>query len=228
VRLSDAGWVLAVCMVAMVGGAIVAAGLLLGAYQRGAERVARIEQQGIPAEATVVEAGPLKGSPKRRTIVYRYTAAGQTWEGRVRLRRRDSQRVAMGSVVPIRYLSSEPARSWMLGYEPRGSLLWVAVLLPSALVLGTVPLAMLLRRQWNLLEEGRVIEARVVASRKVDSGEGSHFEVEYEFRILSGALRRVKLAASKKPVEGTPATLIYDRDNPNRVARYPLSLVRAR
>ena len=113
----------------------------------------------------------------------------------------------------------------MVGYQPGGAPLWLAAAAPAGLLLAVWPMAWMLQRQRRLLSEGRAVAARVVGSTRTQSQHGNVYRVEYEYRVLSGATRRVTLQASKKPPEpGATVTMIYDRDDSHKAALYPLPL----
>ena len=89
----------------------------------------------------------------------------------------------------------------------------------------TVPAFLLpipVRREVRLLAEGRPAPGRVTGFKKADEA----FRVQYEFRLLNGALAKGKVNRSKPPVVGAPLCVLYDPENPRRNALYPLSLVR--
>jgi hypothetical protein len=216
-------WLLILAMLVGAAGALVWLPLSI---EGGRERAARLETEGLDARATVISIEPRRGENKRRRLVYRYEAGGRTWERRLRLRRRDTRPVSVGSVVPVRYLPESPESAWVTGYEPAPAPWLLAVIVPAALLAAALGLAVTLTRQRRLLEEGRAAQARVVGSKKISTQYSSSYQVEYEFRLLSGATRRVKTSASKQPQEQGTVTVLYDRENPRRLTVYPLSLVR--
>jgi hypothetical protein len=212
--------------VLMAAGAVVLLAVFETSRKQAGELRTRIEQTGVRTDASIVEAGRTSGEDKRRYAVYRYEAAGKTWAGRVTLRKRDHRPAARGDRLPVRYLPDEPGSNWVAGYEPSGPPLVVALLVPPLSLSGALALAWILRRQWALLADGRATEALITGFKKNRSDKGTRYHVEYEFRMMSGAMRRVKIESTKQPVEGTKATLLYDRENPRRHGVYPLSLVK--
>jgi hypothetical protein len=210
-----------------VGSVVSGVGLYIAADAGNARREAR-EASSRTATATVVESGRTRGENRRRYLVYRYEAGGQTYPGRVTLRNRDRRPGEPGATLEVRYLPSEPGRSWVPGYEPRGVPIVLVFVVPPVLSLSAWALWWMVRRQRRLVEEGRPAEARVIASKKLNAGHGDYFRLEYEFRTLSGSRRVVKKDSTKNLPIGTSVTMIYDRDNPNRSAVYPLSMVRAK
>jgi hypothetical protein len=191
------------------------------------ERRMRIERDAVEAKAEVIRVGTT-GSDEgpRRFAVYRYAAGSRLYEDRVRLRRRDRRPLEVGSELSIRYLPDAPAESWVRGYEPGVFPSWVAVALAALLGGSALSLIPVLIRQRRLLQDGRVAEARVIGSKKKTGDHGTYYEVEYQYRILSGAVRTVKRQESKAP--GQSVTVLYDRERPGRMRVFPLSLVRVR
>lgn len=229
VQWSPAGWVLSLLSFALLIAAVVTPALLWNFGERSAAQITRLQSEGIRADAVVVETGWARGEqPRRRFIRYRYEVGGRSYSRQQRLRPRESR--SIGDLMPIRYLPEAPETAWVVGYEPRIVPEWLGLLMGAVLLFPILPLRYVLRRQSRLLSEGRATEARVIQSKKVLDGESSYQRVEYEFRALSGATRRVIVHASLRAVvaPGSSATLLYDPDDPNRFAIYPLSLVRVR
>jgi hypothetical protein len=132
----------------------------------------------------------------------------------------------VGSPIEVRYLPGDPRNEWVPGYEQGGVPFWVAFVVSPVPALSAWPIFYVLRRQRRLLMEGRPAEARAIGSKKIHNGHAYVYRVEYEFRTLSGARKFRKIDSSKEVPVGRAVTVIYDRDNPDRSAVYPLSLVR--
>jgi hypothetical protein len=130
--------------------------------------------------------------------------------------------------VPIRYLASETESSWMEGYGPRREDVWPAFAVPAVLVCCAFVIMQLIRLQWQLLEYGRPALGTVTKVEKKRSDKGSFWRVTYEWTLLSGAKRSGRYKDTKKqpPAVGAPVTIVYDRDQPQKNARYPMPLVR--
>jgi hypothetical protein len=115
----------------------------------------------------------------------------------------------------------------MPGYEPKGVPLWIVPVVPVCLLLGVLPIWYSLRRQRALAAYGRAARAEVTHTKRVHTGEHKVHRVHYRYTILSGATRTGSFDVNKRPpADGTVFTVLYDPDEPQRKARYPLRLVR--
>jgi hypothetical protein len=82
-------------------------------------------------------------------------------------------------------------------------------------------------QQRTRLAEWRATMARVTKTEKHKGGEGETWRIEYEWELLSGAVRRGRRDVAKKPPEpGELIPLLYERDSPQRHTLWPLSFVR--
>ena len=224
VSLSAGGFALAGVIALLLVAAPVTAALLWAASEDGRSLTERIAREGVWTTATILHSRQEQGENRRRFIGFEYRAGDSVFAGHATVGRFGPGRV--GDVVSVRYLPDDPATAWVAGYEPGGPPIALVVLIPASLVMMAGMCAIGLRRNQRLLAEGRAVEARVVASKRASHGHGGH-SIEYEFRVLSGAARRVKLEARKTPPPaGSVVTMLYDGDNPKRCAVYPLSLVR--
>ena len=227
VRLTRAGRATVVLAVLLLAGALAAGvGLYLAAERARARREA-LERDGMIAEAEVVKLLQTRHKEQRYTVVYRYHAGASAYDGRSQVDRAYWRGLQVGSHVPVRYLPSAPEESWIGGREPKGLPFWVVPLVPAGLALTAWAIAYRLRRQRDLLSEGRPALARVTHSKKVAHQHGHVYRVYYQFRMLSGAARAGQCDVSRKPPPaGATLTIVYDPDDPGRQARYPMSLVR--
>ncbi|MEK7405991.1 MAG: DUF3592 domain-containing protein [Acidobacteriota bacterium] len=229
VRLTAAGKAAATVAIALAAGALFAGVWLHAAAERAATRRILIRNEAAAGQAEVARLGRTGGKNSRRVVIYRYSAGGRIYEGRARLRQRDRRNIETEARIAIHYLPSDPATSWMPGYEPQGVPMWTVVVVPLCLALGAAPIVLVLRKQKALLSNGRPAQARVTGSRRVPHGtHGGHaYRVEYEFSILSGARRTGSFEKAKEPpAAGSVLTIIYDPENPPANGRYPLSLYR--
>jgi len=220
VRLSSAG------MVAAAGAVVLAAAGVFGGIWLYLAAT-RDQKEPVAVEAEVVEVGRRRGEGQQHFVVYQFVAGETLYRRRVNIRRSDSQRWKVGSRVEVRYESGRPERSWFPDHEPKGVPLWAVPLAPAGLGACAWAIVWSIRRQWRLLETGRVAEARVTRSEKFQHSHGGGHHVYYEFRVLSGARRSGRHDTAKAPPAGTGLTILYDPDDADRQGRYPLSLVRA-
>jgi hypothetical protein len=211
VRLTASGFVLvAWAVVLFIAGPLV--GIML--YSSATT----IEEPQVATEAEVIKIQRTRGENAKVKVTYRYRAGERHYEGVTTLRKRDRGRFAVGSVAQIRYLASRPGTSWIEGYGPRRLPIAWALIVPPVLMFTAIGLLLPLRHQARLLAEGRFAFAKIT---KIEKG------VHYEWTLLSGAKRSAhyELGTSKPPTPGTSLPIVYDRDNPQRHARYPLALV---
>ena len=185
------------------------------------------EDAAAGTEAEVVEVTPSRGRNSRVPITYRYAVNGIEYSSRVHIRGREAGRFPIGSRVPVEYLISDPGKSWISGKRPRSIPVWFIFLIPPVLLPIAGGLLLLIRRQARLLSEGRATMATVKKSEQASTGESTTWRVTYEWTLLSGAKLSGRYDAARKtqPAAGTAIPIIYDRDSPQRHARYPFALV---
>jgi hypothetical protein len=214
------------------------AALILGGLWGGTEiyrranlserHVALFASEGVSTAARVVRVQRRGGGNDRRsTVHYRYVVGDREYAGATTVRRVDRDRYEPGSQIAVRYLSSEPRTSWKEGYAPRRQPIWPAFVLPAGAVLVALALAAQIRRQSRLLTYGRPAVATVTKVEKKRSDKGTYWRVHYEWTLLSGGKRQGRYNHGKKlpPAVGTTIPIVYDRDQPSRHGKYPLSLV---
>lgn len=223
-RLTGLGTFVAGLAFLLLAGVALTLVLLPPVAAQAAEQKARFEREAVAGVAEIVEVGPPRGKDRRRTIKYRFEAGGQVQEGRVTLKRSRSRELAVGSRVPVRYLPSDSKVNYILGRAPGGLPLWVVPVVAGLFGLGAALAGWSIRRQRALLAEGRPSLATVTGSTR---GHKGIYTVEFEYPVLSGAVMRGSYQDSKTPPgAGSTLVVLYDRERPDRVSRYPLSLVR--
>ena len=227
VRLTGWGIALAVLSVAMAAAALAAAILLSILYQQQ-DRQRQIRQRdGVAIQAEVVNVRLQGGDHPRRIVTYRYEVTGRLYSGAVSFGRKERLDITEGRLIPVAYVPLEPHASWMVGHEPKVFPLILIPLISIGLLAGAGAMALGLRRQWNLLSEGRPALATVLDHKKVHRDKHSVYRITYEFHTLNGARKTGAFdVGSKPPAVGTILPIVYHRDNPGRAAKYPLSLVR--
>jgi hypothetical protein len=211
----------------LIAGAVILGVFLYTFGQRERARAMALAREGVTAGARVVRIGTTTEKDRREFVIYQYTVAGRTYQGRTTLSRRDEKTFEAGLSTTVRYLPGEPERSWLAGYGPAGPPAWVALVAPLSLLAPALGLAFMVRKQRGLLAEGSPAQGRVISYKKFHTQHSSGYHVYYEFQVLSGATQKIRLDTSKKPpTPGTAVTILYDPDVPKRAAKYPLSLVR--
>ena len=227
VHLTGGGFAVAAVAIAIVVGALLVAIFMSITYaQSRTERQLR-EREGVAAEAEVVQVVLRRGEHPRRDVIYRYAVNDRTYMGRTRLRQSDRRDMARGSLVRIGYIPSRPETSWMIGYGSAGFPLWIIPLTALTMLLTAAATARGIRRQWILLSEGRVAQARVIGLKKVHKDKRTAYRLSYEFQTLSGAKQTSRCDVGKAPPPiGAVIPVVYHRDKPEWSAAYPLQLVR--
>ena len=229
VRLTSGGIAVAVTATVWGVGALVAAIVMMLAYIQSAAEAERREREAMAVSADIIRVEVSRGEHPRPTVTYRYTVDDHTYTRRTRLRERDNRRVTNGGVIAVAYLRSEPATSWVAGYgeSTRFPLAVIPLVVGSLLVVAAV-LVFSLRRQWMLLSEGRVAEARVTGVKKVKTDKGTTtYSLSYEFQTISGALltSRCRIGSTPPPI-GATIPVVYHRERPEWSVMYPLQFVK--
>ena len=104
--------------------------------------------------------------------------------------------------------------------------LWVVPLVTCSLAIFSGALFWRIRRDRVLLAEGRLVQGRVVDTKKVKHQHHHAHRVRYTFRTLSGATVTGRAEMRRAPgAVGDVISVLYHRDNPRRNAIYPLTLV---
>jgi len=211
---------------------LIAGSVLLGAWlhvRAGREHALAqsMAAEGVVTGGQVTTIGPARGKGSFHQVDYRYRVAGQIYHSSTMVGGRAAQNLESESSVLIRYLRTDPARSWIVGYEPQITPYWAAPLAGLGMLVASSLLFIQVKRHRFLLEEGRVARGHVTGVRWVSSGHGGRYTVKYQFQ-LGGGTYEGSFQGSKKTdgATGTPVTILYDPDNPRRNARYPTPLVR--
>jgi hypothetical protein len=227
VELTGAGKSLVVLMAALLLGAVALGVFMSVLRNRELARSAELDARGVTVQAQVIDTGITRDKDRRRFVVFRYSVGGRPYERRVTFTRSDRRPVEIGSDVFIRYMPGDPGESWLAGYGPEGPPLVIVFLIPAILAGCTLLTSYTLRRQRRLLSEGRAAIGTVTEWKGFRRGRQSGYRVEYEFKVLSGATQRSRVETKKKPPEaGSSSTILYDPDNPKKIAVYPMQLVR--
>ena len=226
VRLTTPGRVLVTLASLLAAGALAAAATLPVVHARQRAERDRLRNGGIATVATIVAVSVTRDEQPRQEVTYRYEAAGGTYERATRLPVKDRRPLTVATRLPIFYLDGEPARSWLAGREPDVLPLWVVPLVTCSLAIFSGALFWRIRRDRVLLAEGRLVQGRVVDTKKVKHQHHHAHRVRYTFRTLSGATVTGRAEMRRAPgAVGDVISVLYHRDNPRRNAIYPLTLV---
>ena len=173
-----------------------------------------------------------RGERNRRatTVEYEYVVDNAPYKGRATVRGAALDRYAEGSATTVTYLASYPGASWLSGNTPSRDKLWPAYVVPVGGFICTLLLVACIRRQLEILQNGTPAVATVTKVKKGTSDHGTSWRVEYQWTLLSGATRtgRYKHSKRRAPEIGSVIPILYDRDEPKRSRKYPLSLVAVR
>jgi hypothetical protein len=222
VRFTFGGWAVAFVVTTLLLAAIVSAVWLPRVTEREQTRRHQFQREAVRSEGEILKLGPRKGEEGRREITWRYTASGSEYVGRATLSRREWRQLKVGDRVPIRYQRSDPSVSYFGRRAPDGLPWPIAPLTVISLLAGATAIGIGLYRQRRLVVEGRPALATVISSKRSQHGTN----VQVEFKALSGAVVKTVYEQKGTPQAATRIVLLYDRDNPRRVTRYPGPLVR--
>jgi len=224
VRLSGAGYALAVLSVVFVVGGFVLGDVLWNQARRENQDRVQLEQAGVLAEATITRVwrdGSKEHTPR---VSYRFEANGEGFAGRSDAPSGVWRTLKVGDRLRVRYLPADPAinhpADWRMSVTPQ----WLPLLIPAIFLGLAAMFGSLIRRQWRLLMEGRPAAGVVVKARRRDK----QVVLTYEFRVLSGAVQKGRGSSHSRSVlgEGSVVCVLYDPENPRRSGIYPFQLVR--
>jgi hypothetical protein len=225
VTFTAAGWALAGLAASLVGAGF-AAGIVLFSLASSQQREQlRLHERGVDVDATVTRLWISDGENPRRFVAFRFDAGGRRFNGQQQIPQDLWRTLMVGSAIPLRYDPSNPAVHMPFGGRRRTLSHSVAFAAALTLAMLGAIVALPLRSQRRLLVEGRPAPAVVTTRRLNKSAHGSHYQIEYEFRLLNGAPRTGRSGGGKM-LEGQNIAVLYEPDNPARNAPYPLSLVR--
>ena len=223
VRLTASGKTVMALAFLLSAAAVAAAVLLPVVHTRQRAERDRLRKDGIATAATVMAVTVTREDQPRQEVTYRYDAVGRSYERTTRMPIKDRRLLTVGTRLPIFYLDAEPARSWLPGREQNVLPLWIVPLVTCLLAIFSGALFWRVRNDRVLLAEGRVVQGRVVDTKKVKHQHHHAHRVRYTFRTLSGAT--VTGRAEMRRAPGDVVSVLYHRDNPRRNAVYPLTLV---
>lgn len=228
VRLTIGGVLTVIAAIALLITGVVSEIVLYRRAKLSEEHVSLFMSERRVAGAVVTGVRPRgDGKNRRFEVRYEYAAAGREYSGTTTARPA-AEEYQPGSPVAVWYLPTYPDQSWLDGYSPSLQSTWPAMGALSVCGLVAVILIYVVRRQSVLLTNGRAAVAVIRRIDKKKSDKGTYWHVEYEFTLLSGATRSGHYNHSGKhpPQIGSTIVIVHDRDNPERRARYPFSLVK--
>ena len=227
VRLTRSGIAVIAAAIGLTVAAIASALFMSAAYTRSEDRRQLREREKRGIEAHVVDVGRRRGDGRERFVTYSFEVGGRSYTGTAKPRDRDWRTLSKGAGVSIEYLPSHPEVNWIVGYKPGGFPVWMIPLVSISLLVAAALTARSVRREWTLLSEGRMAQARVTALKRTQTDKRRGYRVSCEFQDLSGATRTAQYDTGKMPPAiDTLVAIVYHRDNPRWNATYPRRLVR--
>ena len=226
VRLSRLGMILAVVIALFaIGGVVLGVVLATKSRQEALERD-MLREQGVVTDATVLRVWRNGGKENTPRVRYRFEVQGRELVASHSVPKAIWDTLQAGSSIPVRYVPAQPAINHPAEWNVRVMPWFVSVLVAAMFLVMTSVMSLLIRGQWRLLAEGRPAPGIVTGYKKTDKA----VAMEYEFRLLSGALKKGRGGAAsstkKLPPVGSVVCILYEPDNPRRNGLYPLQLVR--
>lgn len=202
----------------------------LGAYVSVKKNTAlkrEMAERGQVVSATVVKTYRTGDDNKRDVFLYEFDLDGKTHNGRTDIGIGHSPHYRVGTAIPVRYLPDRPNKNWIEGYPPGAIPLFLIPVLGGMMLVVAYAMLWRLRRQQELVAEGRAALARVLSVKRVRRGEHKKQRAQIEFALMSGARQEAYLEFGKNaPPPNSALVVLYDRENPLRILRYPACLVR--
>jgi hypothetical protein len=196
---------------------------------RNSELASQRIAEGVTTTGRVTEIQLRKGDKNRSVVKYSFNVLDQQGqqEGSARMRRRELQALQLhtGDPIEIGYLPRNPADNWMVGREPREGQYWMGPIAGVVSLAIAGLLMLLVLREKKLLTYGRAAIAKAKRTKRIRHQHGTTNRVTFEFPMMSGAVRQATVDLRKPMAEGSEFIVVYNPDNPRRVAKYPFSLV---
>lgn len=212
--------------VALALGALIGSVAIYIAATRASELKRAMIESGRVA-GVVIKAYRTGGDNKKDVFLYEFGVDGQTYRGRTEIAVSRSPEYRVGVSIPVRYLPSRPQGNWIDGYPPSSVPLFLIPLVSVACIGGALAIVANVRRQRELLTEGRPVLAEVKRIKRVQTGNHKTQQAFVEFALLNGAVREGRIDFRRRvPQLGSTILILYDKENPRRLVRYPASLVR--
>jgi hypothetical protein len=228
VTLTAGGWVVRVAAVSLVALAIVVFVALSRAAGRQADDRRLLRDTGVDATAEVTRLWRSGEKSHEPRVAYRFWLGGQLFEGSSTIGFSHWRMLGVGSRLPIRFPDGHPDKSLARGVESQAMPLWLPFVVSAAIGAGGFGCLFWLNLERRLVSIGRAAPAIVTRVKKHHSSHGGgHWQIRYEFRLLSGASAAGTSRTQRKPpVVGTVICVLYDPDRPRRSLPYPVRLAR--
>lgn len=224
VALTVSGWVVGSLVLLMLLGAVAFPLLLmtLDAHQRA--ETASLRRDGRTIDAAIVRRWwSNKGND--RNVGYAFEVGGVTIEGHSTVPSSQWDRLQETQRIAVRYLPGNPAINHPAAWEP--SLLgpWPPLALGLlSLAVGLV-LGANMRRERQLLSDGRAVMGTVVSRRQAV---GRRQPFRYQYQTDTGESVTRPWSSYQSHSVGDPIAVVFDPDRPTRAIPYPGSLYRLR
>jgi hypothetical protein len=223
VQLTGAGIALLVVAAALLLGAVAAGIGLRATASRQAQEHRLLREQGANTEAQITRLWRSTGKDTQHWVAYRFTVQDRAYVMRKGVPPRIWQELKAGSSLPVRFLPSNPKVNHPTGWNDTPMSPWAPYLVFVGLAAIACVCAMRLRKEMQLLTEGRPAPGIVTGQRRTKDGT----VLRYEFVLLNGATAKGRGGQSRRPPAiGSPICVLYDPENPRKNAPYPLRLVR--
>ncbi len=225
VRLTGEAIALLVLVGALLIGAVASLVLLTDVTREQNEEQRLLREEGSDAQGIVTRLWRTseKSNPGWASYTFTSSKDGAVHEGRSRIPVRLWNSLRTGSMISIRFVPTRPEMNRPEMIERNPTPIWVAPMTAAALAATAGLLTLPLRKQRFLLVEGRPAPGRVTGLKKTDKGS----IVQFEYQVLSGATRSGRSGPMRKPPGvGSNVVVIYDPNDPERHALYPLRLVK--
>jgi hypothetical protein len=183
--------------------------------------------EGSETEATVTRLSTTVG----HLVTYQYTVDGRSYSKGAFIATEHWQALKVGSALAIRYLPSDPAKSFPESDSPDSQTHWLVVVPASAFVLllmfsfayGQLSAVLPQRR---LLADGRLARGVVTGCKRGSRGRRSGYFLSYAFSLADGTQCQGREFSGQPLAEKSPVAVLYDPDRPRRSAPYPMETAR--
>jgi hypothetical protein len=224
VRLTGAGRALLAVALLLFAGAIASYVLLSREVARQTSERRLLATEGVPTQGVVARLWT--DGDDRRRVEYRFQVDTESYVGRATVSDAVRRTLRVGVPITVRFVPTNPRLNDLGSHRsglptPLPPIVALLMTLGGGLCLGGI------EWQRRLLMDGRAAPAVVTGQRKKKGGKGGSDTtvIDFEFRLLSGAIRRGSATTSKPAADGKAIWIVYDPERPERHMIYPFSLV---